>query len=123
MDKFLLDTNIIISLLNNDIRYIKFLKETEGEYCISGITYIEVLLGEVSSEIINTLDRYIFIPINKKIANKSIPAMYKKRTKGFRNNNVADYIIGATAKIHNIPLVTNNPKDFQMFKELEIVVP
>lgn len=125
MNQLLLDSNIIIYLLNGDPKINVFLEKFRHVlFVISIITWIEVLTGSHKhqkkiTELASDLSNFIHIPIHTNIGFKT--AQLLQNQKGSFKNKFQDSIIAATAIVHKIPLVTNNPKDFRKFKGLKII--
>jgi tRNA(fMet)-specific endonuclease VapC len=124
MIDLILDTNIVIYLLNRETKYIDFLlKNNDKTIGISVVTYMEILLGTNNGDEIEFLDNFITIPVSKDIAYQTTRIMKIKVLKSLRNPKSADLIIAATAITMDVPLVTNNAKDFKFIDKLDIVVP
>lgn len=112
----LLDTNILITLLNSDELP---LPPFRGAYCISVITEAEILCYsgmsykeiELISELIATLN---VIPVDSMIAQR---AAQLGRT---RSGKLPDLLIAATAIEYELTLITKNLKDFTAIPYLEI---
>ena len=117
----LLDSNIVIySGLVSSIQLRNWLKFRDIE--VSVISKLEVL-GYHS---LNKKDKIYFeafftkckiIQIDSTIINVAIH--YRQ----LKSMSLADAIIAATAKNHNLPLVTANTKDFKHIETLEIINP
>ena len=91
------------------------------------VTYVEVLSG-VDEKFFDSFSnfmtlRFNIIDINTMISFLAMDKLKSKKLKAFRSSILADTIVGSTAEYLEVPLVTNNPKDFKKFKELEIIVP
>ncbi len=128
MIDFLLDTNVIIYAYSEHPTYLHFLRTVAGKTLgMSMITYIEILVGARSDieerELENFLDNFRLVPITSPIAKEIARWIRRKKQKGLRHPGVSDTIIGQTALSQNVPLVTNNPKDFSAFKSLKLIIP
>ena len=105
----LLDTNIIIAVLNN---YIQSAALSE-QLCMSAISLMELyaLAGMAEQEenrLENELDFIKVLPVNAATARQA-GLLSRTRRRGVRS----DLLIAATALEHRLPLLTNNTKDFK----------
>ncbi len=129
MPDVLLDTNIVVYLFKKEKKYIDFLNETYGDktYGISIVTYMEALIGAHDDREEQTirahLDQFEIITLSVEIARQTAMWIRRRKQKGLRDPGISDTLIGQTAFVLGVPLVTNNPKDFSAFKELELRVP
>ena len=112
--KYLLDTNIIIYYLNGDNTAIDFIENNLHNSAISSIVYLEILVypynEKQDKQIRNFLNLFKIYDIDREIINMAINTYRAKKVK------VADNLIGSTAKIHNLTLVTRNVNDFNNMK-------
>ena len=128
MKQLLLDTNIVIYLLNGDPRYVSLAEKIKDAICfISIVTWIEVLAGssyhkKTMNEVAEDANIFIRLPLNEKTSLITAQLLQFSLTEK-RKKNFQDTVIAATALTHNIPLLTNNPKDFRRFKGLKIISP
>ena len=115
--KYLVDSNIIIYHLNGDKAATEFLINNHKQCVISQITYIEVLSFDFTDDEFNNtkdlLDSFILIDIIKSI---SIQCIKNRKIKKIK---IPDNIIGSTAQVNDLILVTRNTSDF---KSLEIKI-
>ncbi len=111
MAKYLLDTNIIIYYLNNDKRAIAFIDKYLDEMAISSITYLEVLIfsydADEDKKVRSFLDFFTLLDIDMPVIEMAINTYRSKKVK------IADNLIGSTAMLHNLTLVTRNTDDFK----------
>ena len=121
--RYLLDTNFLIGFLRQNETYILKLKEiSEPRPLISSITVVELYTGCRSSEIESTedlLQRLGVINVSKYIAKEAGKIKYHFARRG-KTIHTEDAIIGATAKIHHLVLITQNTKDFPMLYPSQI---
>ncbi|MFK3740938.1 type II toxin-antitoxin system VapC family toxin [Massilia sp. TN1-12] len=113
MALILFDTNIFIDMLNG-------VKQATAELthydkpAISVITYMELRAGEREHEkalLDAVLAEFEIIQIDQRVTDVAIEI--RKRSLAVPPKvKLPDAIIGATAKVHHIPLVTRNPSDF-----------
>jgi predicted nucleic acid-binding protein len=116
----LLDSNIIIiaSKLTH-IQLISYLRTKETSLKVSILSQIEVLgydqLRQVEKLFLEKFfDAIEVLPINEKIAQKAIQIRQRKPIA------LADTIIAATALHYDLPLLTENVKDYTGIKGLKI---
>jgi len=116
--KYILDTNILIYYLNNDERAIDFVNDNLSDSAISSITYLEILVfpydNEEDKKVRNFLELFKIYDIDREVIKIAIENYRIKKVK------MADNLIGSTAKLHNLTLVTRNVDDFKNL-ELDIL--
>jgi len=116
--KYLLDTNIIIYYLNGDKRAIEFVDNNLKKCAISHITYLEILVfpynEEEDRQVRAFLELFKIYDVNREVINMAIKTYRTKKVK------MADNLIGSTAKLYNLTLVTRNVDDFKNV-ELDIL--
>lgn len=110
--RYLLDTNAIINLLNDDNADFTF-KEKKGVYFVSIITEIELLsfknlTKEDETSIKKLLPEACIINIDTDIKNKTIELKKKKKIK------LPDALICATAVVRKLTLVTDDNNLFDI---------
>lgn len=118
----ILDSNIIISYLNNDekiVSILEFLKSENKNLLISSITFGEALSfsmlnNQEIEEIKSFLNSFISISVDNTLS--EIAAFLKRKYK----INLLDAIIAATALKYSLPLVTFD-KHFKKIKEIDIL--
>ena len=128
MTDILLDTNVLIYLYKQDPKILQFSRTIAGKTPgISIVTYMEMLVGSRNDEeelrIQGFLTNFEVIPENMVIARDVAVTIRHRGNKSLRAPGLADAIIGHTALFLNLPLVTNNSKDFAAFKSLKLIVP
>lgn len=125
MNALLLDTNIVIYLLNSDSVIAHFIEEfKDASFYISIVTWIEALAGSHQhnksiDDFTPYLDQFIRLPMDL-ITSKIAAGLLQNTTKKYL---FQDAVIAATALSHRMPLITNNPKDFRKFKGLKVISP
>ncbi len=129
MKKFLLDTNILIHSFRNQFKVAEKIKEIGIQNCyISELTLAELKVGlEVS--------RQKGYPLNKKVQkfienanvldiSNAISMYASERARlqivGTPCHNGFDLMIGCSSVVNNMIMVTENLKDFQNIKDIEI---
>ncbi len=122
--EYLIDTNILIYHTNGSEVALAFLTELtdESSLNISILTKIEFLGWdkhtpeglEKCKKLIEFANVY---PLDEEVANKAIE--FKRKV----NIKLSDAVIGATALVNDLKLVTRNVDDFEMLVELNLVNP
>ena len=125
---FLLDTNIIIYLLLREKKYVDFLAESrDKKFGISVASLMEVLVGVNDANegriVASELSQFEIIPIDKAIGLETAEILRVKKAKNLKDTRFIDIIIAQTAIGLGIPLITNNPKDFKLFRKLKVITP
>ena len=123
MNRYLLDTNIIIDHLHGDSSVAPlFIAFTKGQidFLISVITKFELLSypqlsREEEDAIILLLEKIRIVVLDDRIA--TMAALLARQYRGTPN----DLFIAATALTNEAPLITHNVKDFKKIKELRVV--
>ncbi|MEO0043182.1 MAG: hypothetical protein RL329_2630 [Bacteroidota bacterium] len=123
--RFLIDTNVIIYYLNDEIpanHESALLEIFKNSFNISTITHIEVLGwhlldGDKRAEAEAFLENAHTIFVDDAIQKKTIELKKRKRMK------TPDAIIGATAIVYDLTLVTRNESDFKHIQEIAIYNP
>jgi len=110
--RYLLDTNAIINLLNDESADFSF-REKKGVYFVSIITEIELLsfknlTNEDETSIKKLLPEACIINIDTDIKNKTIELKKKKKIK------LPDALICATAVVRKLTLVTDDKDLFDI---------
>lgn len=129
MNQFLLDSNILIYILEQNRHIASFLERyQDANFFISMVSWIEVLSSSMyhhktMAEVEDELQNFIRLPLDDRIAKKVALLFENAIRKGGKIKNFQDGVIAATALLHNIPLITNNPKDFRKFKNLKVISP
>ncbi|MCF8247139.1 MAG: type II toxin-antitoxin system VapC family toxin [Saprospiraceae bacterium] len=97
-----------------------YLRTHEGDLCVSIVSKIEVLgyhqLKQVEKEFLNNF--FYSIPIlqlDTAVAEKAIELRQRKPM------SLADSILAATALANNLPLFTDNIKDYAGIKGLKLI--
>ena len=122
--EYLIDTNILIYHTNGSEVALDFLTKLtdESSLNISILTKIEFLGWdkhtpegfEKCKKLIESANVY---PLDEEVANKAIELKRKVNIK------LSDAVIGATALVNDLKLVTRNVDDFEMLVELNLVNP
>jgi hypothetical protein len=124
-ERFLIDTNIIIYYLDDQIpedHVGTLLDIFQNSFNISTITHIEVLgwhllEGEKRNEAESFLENATVLFVDEKIQQKTVELKKMKKMK------TPDAIIGATAIVYDLTLVTRNEADFKHIRKIKIYNP
>lgn len=117
-DRWLIDTNIVLYLLNGDTHLADML--TDKELTLSNISRMELLSfpditkGELAKVEV-FLEAWPVVEINSLIEEQAIAIRRKHRLK------LPDSIIAATAMHLDIPLVTGDASMLKLLDELDVV--
>ncbi len=124
--QYLLDTNICIFFLRGKLDFDKIIKQKGLQNCfISEITVFELKYGAENSEnpkkSHEAVDKFIkgltVIPIFGIVKEYAKIKVYLRRN-GTPIYNEFDLIIGVSALVNNLTLVTDNTKDFRFIPNL-----
>jgi len=121
VNKFLIDTNIIIYSLQGKLDLSDLFK-TEDDLYISSITYIEALGYHFQNqsdenEMVEICDMFERLFLTEKVEKQTILIRKTNKIK------LPDAIIAATAMVHNLTLVTCNSDDFKNIQGLKMINP
>jgi predicted nucleic acid-binding protein len=116
MSKVLLDTDVLIDLLRGSERVRAFLLEVTRHAipCCSVISVAELYAGMRPTEEGPTralLDGLVNLPVTRDVA--EVAGRFKKTIKS-RTLELADCLIGATARVEGAALATGNVRDYPM---------
>jgi predicted nucleic acid-binding protein len=123
--KYLIDTNVISHLFadrlpENGKEFVSTIINTD--FIISVVVEIESLTYHDTPEKMPLIEEFVnlatVLQLDSVITKKAIEIRRKHR-----KLKLGDAIIGATAIIHNLILITNNVKDFANIKDLKIIDP
>jgi predicted nucleic acid-binding protein len=123
--EYLIDTNVISHLFADRLpekgkEFVTTIINTN--FIISVVVEIEALTYHDTPDKMPLIEEFInmatILQLNSPITKKAIEMRRKHR-----KLKLGDAIIGATAIIHNLVLITNNVKDFANIKDLKIVDP
>lgn len=126
--QYLLDTNICVFFLRGKLNLDQIFREKGVENCfISELTVFELKFGAENSQnpkkshqaVANFINGLSVIPIYG-VVNKYAEEKVKLRKNGTPMHDEFDLIIGVTALVNNLTLVTDNTKDFKNFNNLKL---
>ena len=118
--KVLLDSVILIDHLNGIPAATSYLRQLEGEGCISVISRAEVLCGfdPAAAELAQRLlERFVTLPIDREAADLAASLRRKHRWP------LPDALQAALAQLHGLKLATRNVRDFPPQRFDFVVVP
>jgi predicted nucleic acid-binding protein len=117
--KILVDTNILVELLNGNERIAAYI---EGyEICISAITEIELMSNpRLNKSDLNELKKLLDSFSKYDILTEEIKLLASKYRRNKIIRRTPDAIILATASYYNIPLFTMD-SDFENVKNIDII--
>ena len=123
--KYLIDTNVISHLFadrlpENGKEFVSTI--INADFIISVVVEIEALTYHDTPEKMPLIEEFVnlatVLQLDSVITKKAIEIRRKHR-----KLKLGDAIIGATAIIHNLIVITNNVKDFANIKDLKIIDP
>lgn len=113
MDRFLIDSDIVIWFLKGRKKEVELLEELSKKgklFClVVTITEVRVGLRKKPQEVIADLTK-IFFPLEVNLGIAELAGAFKQKYQ----LDIADMFIAATAASENLPLVTYNKKHFPM---------
>lgn len=126
--QYLLDTNICVFFLRGKLKLDELIRSKGVENCfISELTVFELKYGAENSEnrkkshqaVSKFVSGLSVIPIYG-VVEKYAEEKVKLRKNGTPMHDEFDLIIGVTAIVNNLTLVTDNTKDFKYLNKLKI---
>ncbi len=115
---YLIDTDIVIWTLRGNRQYLHILDKLrqKSTLAISTVTIAEVYKNTYPSEMIRTeevLNEYFVWDVSSMIA-KQGGLYWQYYVRKFKNLSILDCIIAATAREHNLAILTLNTRHFPM---------
>lgn len=114
---YLIDTNVLIWILRGQRDYLQWLETVNDlRLFLSTITIAEVYKNILPSELVQTedvLNEFAILDVTAPIA-KQAGLYWQQFSKKFKNLHILDCIIAATAKEHDLKLITLNIRHFPM---------
>lgn len=108
---FLVDTNILIYYLAGEPKCVQFIHDNQNNIAISAISVIEVLSYNFADDGLATAES--FLGLFKWLYIDSYLVFETAKQRRFKKMKTPDAIIGTTALLYDLVLVTNNTKDFK----------
>ena len=121
----LFDTDVLIWYLRGNENAFEIIENQNG-FFVSAITYIELVQGMRNKNELNELRNAFrtwntkILYINEEISSKAM--FYIERHFLSHSLELADALIGATAIVNGLPLMTGNDKHYKMIKEIDIQI-
>ena len=121
----LVDTDVLIWYLRGDKKAYELIHSLSN-ICISSVTYMELVQGMRNEDELRTLQKTLrqwnvkTIYINEEISAKAL--FYVEEYFLSHSMQLADALIGATASMYGMKLITANDKHYKIIKELEMEV-
>lgn len=118
----LFDSTVLIAHLRGDRRATDLLLDAAGTSAFASVISRAELEGGMRSaersEVARLFEGLQLLPVTDSIARRAGRELRRFRS-SHSGIDLADYVIGATATEHEVPLVTLNVKHFPMFEDLE----
>lgn len=118
------DTDVLVWYLKGNTKAYQIIEEAQGVY-ISVVTYMELVQGMRNKKELTTLRKALHawnakvIYISEEV---SIKAMFFVEQHFLSHSvQIADALIGATALVHALPILTGNDKHYKAMKGLELL--
>lgn len=123
---YLLDTDVLIWAIRGRTDIVEIIESLtrKSSTCISTISIAEIYKNVFPSEITSTdeyLVRHLIFPIDVSIA-KQGGLYWQQFTKKLKNLSLDDCLVAATAKIHDMYLVSLNTRHFPM-RDIKVLDP
>ena len=121
----LVDTDVLIWYLRGNAEAYKLIHSLP-HICISSVTYMELVQGMRNKEELRTLQKTLkqwnvkTIYVNEEISAKAL--FFVEEYFLSHSMQLADALIGATAGMYGMTLITANDKHYKIIKELEMKV-
>jgi tRNA(fMet)-specific endonuclease VapC len=117
----MLDTNVLLDIMYNEKKALEKLQQySDYEFIISFLVFAEIMAGSqirVKADTRKFLQRFTVKEYDTK-AHTIAKKLLNKYFTG-RENKPMDLLIAAHAKSLNVPIITNNAKDF-LFSEIKV---
>ena len=124
MKKYLVDTSVLIAHLRDFSPATKFLVQEDG-LVISYVTLVELLQGTGNKDEMKKVNRLV-APFTVLWGSETVNKRALELVEHYHLSHkahVLDMLIAATALTANIPLITDNVKDFQFIPDLAVQKP
>ncbi len=121
----LVDTDVLIWYLRGNSEAYTLIHSLP-HICISSVTYMELVQGMRNKDELRTLQQTLkqwnikTIYVNEEISAKAL--FFVEEYFLSHSMQLADALIGATATMYGMTLITANDKHYKIIKELEMVV-
>ncbi len=120
MNEFLLDTDVAVDFLRGYIKAIDFVNKHSKNCSLSTITvselYAGVKEGKERQDLVDFISLFQVLNITHEIA--ELGGLFKRDFGRTHGVGLADALIAATSKIHQVELKTSNIKHYPMLKNV-----
>lgn len=119
----IVDTDVLIWYLRGNEKARRAIEGLDG-FSLSVITYMELVQGMRNKRELNTLRRALhawqakMLHVSEEISAKAMFAVEQHYLS--HSMRLADALIGATAVVHGLPLLTGNDKHYRAMKDVQI---
>ncbi len=117
----LVDTDVLIDYLRGKKNASKFIEKSIDEICVSAITVGELYQGVIEGKERVALDSlisaFVVLPVTEEIAKDG--GLLRREYHRSHGAGLADCLIAATAKIHDLSLSTQNIKHYPMMSGIK----
>lgn len=115
---YLVDTDILIWIIRGERQYVQWFEDLKKgtSLSISSVTIAEIYKNVFPSELVNTeaiINDFTVWDVTGSIA-KQAGLYWQQYTKRFKNLSLLDCMIAATAREHDLTLLSLNLKHFPM---------
>jgi predicted nucleic acid-binding protein len=120
----LIDTDVLIWYLRGNRKALETINQYRP-FSISAVTYIELVQGMRNKNELQLLQRAMqqwgchTIYLSEKISAKAV--LYVEQHFLSHSLQLADALIGATAAVHNLSLLTANSKHYAVIKDIDVI--
>lgn len=119
----LIDTDVLIWYIRGNEKAYRVIVDS-GSFSLSVVTYMELVQGMRNKRELNNLRQAIqawnakIIYISEEISTKAM--FYVEQHFLSSSLQLADALIGATAVVYGLPLLTGNDKHYRVVKDIQI---
>lgn len=120
---FIVDTNVLIDVLRGRSEAVAVLRPliADDDVAISALTHLELLTGARLSEqraVASLVAAFVELPVDDSVMARAA-VLARRHAPAHRGIDAIDFVIAASAQIHEAQLITRNVQDFPMFPGLE----
>lgn len=120
MNRYLLDSDVLVEYLRNRAQALDYVDALEGELLVSVITVAELIAGARNQierhKIEQLLSPLTIVPVDVTIARQG--GLFRQQYRQSHGTGLDDALIAATAVQHNARLITFNRRLFPMLNTL-----
>ncbi|HEY5791088.1 MAG TPA: type II toxin-antitoxin system VapC family toxin [Gammaproteobacteria bacterium] len=119
---WLIDSDVLIDFLRGRADAAASLEGLEGRLALSAVTVAELYAGVRNGEERTTLDAFVelfeVLPVDRVVAEAG--GLYRRDFGPSHGTGLGDALIAATARHHDLALVTRNRKHFPMLEQVHV---